>query len=1007
MPRNHVAGPSTLRNRNRVTNKTRLKVITENIDADTIVLDEDEEKARVVSTAGVDAEDANEHHLQAVLSAAATRHQASARSTRGASEKERAPLAAYIPTPDSTGIVENYEQLYPPGRWKDPCTYVKSSDTVEESTSFALANGFIYYMDERDKEWLDKNNEEARGEGTSAQGAISASTTRSVRSMKAKGKEPDVAQSVAMLEDEFELVMAIFEKVTHEKTEFLHHGLEQGAPFPPFSEYQDTFAAGLQPAIFAIYEVPSWIPPPAHLTRLARTIYPHWRERRLERCGHPIIPSVNLDETDTINESYICFRRREIKAIRKTRAQQATYSDKMVRLKGELAVTFELANSVLQRETIKRDAAAHAHAVWDKRFAFAEMKRKFPTLSSKDEEELLYDRERVVKKPKLEPTGRIPLKLRTRDNGEISSPIMHEPQIRPKERQAQIQKEIDQDMARRKEKDHQWEDAIDNPYQPTPTSYASKLFKYIGATCRAGSSTSSSDSDSAQPVRAPRAGRLRFGRGGRLHLDRRMVMPRAWLPADVLSDSEHTAEVDAQERARRLAERWQFDSDDVPAVGPEGSEEKDRVLVDDYEPKYLVHHMTLLTEQDHQSLITDATVLVVSNDGRQQAHLPFRLGQPTYRRDMPQFMRPSPLTPGHSISATQSGSSSLSISSAGTPVAFPTQLKKMPPPAVPQTRTSGSIRPPGIPAVPSMHPSITASLGSPRNTPPITITPANGVNESGGHVTEGMDQAARSPSLPHSNGHAPNSSDPSQPAAVPPPSSPLRPKAQVNSITMPAVPNGYHMAPVSAYTMANAQYMHPSNRQSSLTLQQMHELKSAFASMSPAPDAPMQTNVSMPIRTSTSYVHALPNNPNYMRPMARQMQWAAAAALAQQQQRPPSVNAAETNGMDGMVAAAHSPQMSGAPARTPSANGIRAPLSHSLAMPPQTRGLVPPGRASPAAYARVSGPLSPSPHLLNTSLSATQPQSSPTRSPQPPMAMPSPSPSLQARHAVGSMGAGY
>ena len=191
--------------------------------------------------------------------------------------------------------------------------------------------------------------------------------------------------------------------------------------------------------------------------------------------------TTQLDETDTRNESYICFRRREIKAIRKTRAQQATYSDKMVRLKGELAVALELANSVLQRETIKRDAAAHAHAVWDKRFAFAELKRKFPTLSSKDEEELLYDRERVVKRPKLEPTGfvnscasilrwlislysRIPLKLRTRDNGELSSPIMHEPQIRPKERQAQIQKEIEQDMARRKEKDHQWEDAIDVKY---------------------------------------------------------------------------------------------------------------------------------------------------------------------------------------------------------------------------------------------------------------------------------------------------------------------------------------------------------------------------------------------------------------------------------------------------------------------------------------------------------------------------------------------------------------
>ena len=81
-------------------------------------------------------------------------------------------------------------------------------------------------MDERDKEWLDKNNEEARGEGTSAQGALSASgsgTRSSQRSAKAKGKAPDVPQEIGMSADEFELVMGLFEKVTHEKTEFLHH----------------------------------------------------------------------------------------------------------------------------------------------------------------------------------------------------------------------------------------------------------------------------------------------------------------------------------------------------------------------------------------------------------------------------------------------------------------------------------------------------------------------------------------------------------------------------------------------------------------------------------------------------------------------------------------------------------------------------------------------------------------------------------------------------------------
>jgi hypothetical protein len=59
MPRAHNPGPSTLRNRNRVTNKTRLHIVHGSLDADPLAFDEDEEKARIVSTAGVDAEDAN------------------------------------------------------------------------------------------------------------------------------------------------------------------------------------------------------------------------------------------------------------------------------------------------------------------------------------------------------------------------------------------------------------------------------------------------------------------------------------------------------------------------------------------------------------------------------------------------------------------------------------------------------------------------------------------------------------------------------------------------------------------------------------------------------------------------------------------------------------------------------------------------------------------------------------------------------------------------------------
>ena len=61
MPRNHHPAASTLRNRNRITNKTRLKIHQGSLDADAILIpDEDEEKYRLTNlVAGVDAEDAN------------------------------------------------------------------------------------------------------------------------------------------------------------------------------------------------------------------------------------------------------------------------------------------------------------------------------------------------------------------------------------------------------------------------------------------------------------------------------------------------------------------------------------------------------------------------------------------------------------------------------------------------------------------------------------------------------------------------------------------------------------------------------------------------------------------------------------------------------------------------------------------------------------------------------------------------------------------------------------
>jgi enhancer of polycomb-like protein len=68
-------------------------------------------------------------------------------------------------------------------------------------------------------------------------------------------------------------------------------------------------------------------------------------------------------------------------------------------LKKELATTAELVSTVLKQ--LKWETVQHAKAVWEKRDNFASLKRKFPSLlNTKEDEELFYDKERVVKKAK-------------------------------------------------------------------------------------------------------------------------------------------------------------------------------------------------------------------------------------------------------------------------------------------------------------------------------------------------------------------------------------------------------------------------------------------------------------------------------------------------------------------------------------------------------------------------------------------------------------------------------
>ena len=87
---------------------------------------------------------------------------------------------------------------------------------------------------------------------------------------------------------------------------------------------------------------------------------------------------------------------------------------------------------------------------------------------------------------------------------------------------------------------------------------------------------------------------MRRGRGGALRVDRRAnrrSSPRDEplnYPRRLASPESETSGNDSTEKEAswRIRDRWLFDADDEPSVGPDGPDEKDRVLVDEFHPKY-------------------------------------------------------------------------------------------------------------------------------------------------------------------------------------------------------------------------------------------------------------------------------------------------------------------------------------------------------------------------------------------------------------------------------------
>ncbi|KAN0060647.1 Enhancer of polycomb-like protein 1 [Thecaphora frezii] len=456
-------------------------------------------------------------------------------------------------------------------------------------------------MDEDDLDWLDTRNSKAREELALAMKNIKSGQGAGGGGGKGKGKErlrEDVAAKLTrdnqamlriMTEDQFEMIMTVFEQVTSDRVPFLHLDMtktptldsllpmfdpgsslsklaqpelpplpwEHQASLPSSSSSSSSSATNSRrqtaPAAGSSSAVDSseWKPANpyknlADLKALAGVVYPYWKSKREDREGRAVVPYLNFDETND-SDPYVCFRRREVKQMRKTRKTDALHIEKMIRLRSELEHAASLVQLIAQREKTKRASLRQDYQCWESARDLLDIKRQWgivgPHQGLEDDELLSGEHRDIVsqssgapKKKRKTEEGSTTIKLSNRkfrsgeaDSGSATSSTAAAAATAGVngmgsailERVHAVQAYIERECLRKADADLGWEEGSDSPFQPVPAPAAVRAFRPIH------SETSEERGPFTPPqsrVGRPPSFRRRIGRGGRVFLDRRLPM---------------------------------------------------------------------------------------------------------------------------------------------------------------------------------------------------------------------------------------------------------------------------------------------------------------------------------------------------------------------------------------------------------------------------------------------------------------------------------------------------
>ncbi|BFZ57267.1 Enhancer of polycomb-like protein 1 [Savitreella phatthalungensis] len=354
---------------------------------------------------------------------------------------------ANIPTPDASQVVPDYDKKFRTAHktWTSPSTLIRSSLTVEET------EGCPYCMDEQDEEWLDKFNVGRKG-------------------------------NTAISEEAFECIIQQFELTINVKQPFLSTAPDSILPFEELqSAFDDEQAIGRPHKAYAKF------------------VYPHWRDRRVANGGRPIMPMLRFEENAKDDgDPYVCFRRREVRQMRKTRQTGHPATTRVRALRNEMQQARDLADMVLRRERLKREVLLVNQAIFEKRCLVKDLKRKL-NIRSDDDLLVTQKRRKSVDNAIATPVSKL---ARANSGAQHSASqasgragdVANESNLVSideyfEERNAKARAEMAEKLGvpQIPAQELGWIDRTDSPYIPTPRSFASSFFRliktlYVGAT---------------------------------------------------------------------------------------------------------------------------------------------------------------------------------------------------------------------------------------------------------------------------------------------------------------------------------------------------------------------------------------------------------------------------------------------------------------------------------------------------------------------------------------------